>query len=239
MKTFFTLIRVGLIMLLVIAFVWLFVSTVVEIRVKEVDRASVEISNGIMHNTADMAVFTIQELDSYKDTVEEPYFRHCRFGYLAEITDLVSDEKWVFGYKNENDDVEIDSVVAESIREFPVSIRFHDTVIPANLKLTVTDSWLTRASCLAEKASLSGNPHSILIPCIKSQGGRCVFNLRHTVDNGVSAICYDDGGDTECRHLDIQMDDFIGQVYDASDEDMATLTAQLVSGRVRFSVVSG
>ena len=236
MQSLFTLIRVGLMMLLLIAFIWFFLAAVLEIRLKEVDRAAIEIANNIVQQPDGFAIFNEQVLDNLDNSIEEPYSRHCRFAYFAEIES--EDDKWSFGYESKIHDLRITFITSKSEKESPVSILVGDEVVPAILKLTVVDTWLTRASCIAEKAELSGEVQKMGLPCIKRDGNNCAFHLVSRSINGVNVICYIDGSYEECRHLDTLINDFDLE-YRATNDKMATLVATPGSSGVIFSVING
>ena len=236
MQSLFTLIRVGLMMLLLIAFIWFFLAAVLEIRLKEVDRAAIEIANNMVQQPDGFALFNEQVLDNYDTSIEEPYSRHCRFAYFAEIES--EDDEWSFGYESKIHNLRITFITSKSEKESPISILVGDEVVPATLKLTVVDTWLTRASCLAEKADLSGEVQTMSLPCVRRDVNECRFPLITKSVNGVNVICYVDGSYEECRHLDTVINDF-DIAYRATNDKMATLVATPGSSGVQFSIING
>ena len=102
-KTLFSLLRIAALFVLIITFVWLFISSTVVLKTQEMERIAVEVSDGIINSLPDK-IFTESQLNSYKDTNIEPYARHCYYGYYIEITALnKTKNEWKFGFHPDDD----------------------------------------------------------------------------------------------------------------------------------------
>jgi hypothetical protein len=101
------------------------------------------------------------------------------------------------------------NVIKEVTKDYYVSVADGDTVKPAKMTLTVSDTWLSRVSCLVEKAHYTKKPKSMDIDCLSlypvTRDGKCWLPIRKSGDD--ICIFYQNpvvGGeitDIDCRNL--------------------------------------
>jgi len=119
-----------------------------------------------------------------KDITDDEGWRtsksEARFGYnTMRINDIdIIEEKGLFYSGN---------VKKEAIRDYYVSVADGDTVKPAKMTLTVSDTWLTRVSCLVEKAYYTKEQQDMIIDCLvlyrMTRNGDCWFPVRKSGDD--------------------------------------------------------
>lgn len=206
MKSIFLLIMI-VVLLAVIAFaVWLFFNIGIEVNVRALDRATVEISDAISKSplTEELAIFKEEELEKYKDTRTEPYIQHCRYGYFVKIK--TAKKEWRFGYEPES------PVKSEkdSKSKFPVAVLSNGKIEPAEMEIRMYDTWTTRIACMIEAAYQQKKIQEEKFNCpgyLRSHYGLCGFLLRRqNGDSNSDYICmfFMDGDkkiDTDCRYL--------------------------------------
>ena len=92
-QSIFTLLRILVVILLVIAVVWLFVQSRAELEINELQYAVTDLAEGLSTHgpVKNFAVFKTEELNAFDGTNQEPFVRHCKFGYSVKIE--VRDEK--------------------------------------------------------------------------------------------------------------------------------------------------
>jgi hypothetical protein len=100
------------------------------------------------------------------------------------------------------------NVIKEVTKDYYVSVADGDTVKPAKMTLTVYDSWLTRVSCLVEKAYYTKKPKSMEIDCLLlylgTRNGDCWLPIRKSGDDICIVHVHLIGGDItdiDCRSL--------------------------------------
>lgn len=202
----------------------------VVVKEKDIDRVSIEAAEGLMSSplSTSRAVFLESELDDFSKKYGsenganiEPYSRLCDFGYYLKISDLERKNEWEFGYRPS----EITKLGEPSIIAYPVGIfipgpregEFYNTVSPAFMILEIHDSWLTRATCLAEKAIETRDVEKIGIGCVKvpflkagsNELTRCGFSIVRTSGDGDHLCIFDRNYDSnpgldsliECRYV--------------------------------------
>jgi len=131
------------------------------------EKIAIEIGENILTSelTVSRAIFSKAELEKLEPTyvnaffpytiydLTEPYVRHCRFAYRAEISCTNKDicdeynieEKYIFGYEK--------PVFTDHItRRFSAAITDGNVVVPAMLHLTVFGDRFSLTSCLIERA---------------------------------------------------------------------------------------
>lgn len=220
-RSFFALLNVAALGVVIIVFIWLFVRITVDIEESELERTIYLMREAVVKSslTYDIAVFNRDVLnnhigdkgDPYNANREEPYPRHCSYAYRAVIEDLITDEIWEIGYDDiaklssyaaVSDPVSGDTtgIIDSDTIESPVSVydSSSDSVNPAKLTLTLYDTWLTRITCMAEKAYISGK-------ILQIETKRCNFLI--TEKDG--DMCYAGGAvpeanredPAECRHM--------------------------------------
>jgi hypothetical protein len=130
----------------------------------------------------------------------------ARFGYNPEkvfyLMNSMGLEQMLGYFYNGN-------VIKEVTKDYYVSVSDGDTVKPAKMTLTVYDTWLSRVSCLVEKAYYTQKQQSMPIDCLLlytvTRDGDCWLPIRKSGDN--ICIFYINpfmGGDTtdiDCRNL--------------------------------------
>src|SRR3989344_3969125 len=85
-QSIFTLLRLLAVTLLVIAVFWLFVQSKAELKLNELELAVSDLAEDLStHGTVRNAVFDAEELNAVDNTIQEPFARHCSFGYDAKI----------------------------------------------------------------------------------------------------------------------------------------------------------
>ena len=115
-------------------------------------------------------MFDPTELDKLAATGIETYVRNCKYGYKMTIQDLTGDRKWEAGF---NAKTQI-SGISPSVAEYHVSLLQktskdaggYENSVPAKMTLVVQETWLTRLSCLAEKAAKTKAPADMQMPCV-------------------------------------------------------------------------
>lgn len=152
---------------IVIAFIILLFSIKPNIERHVLEKTALELADNIMGSklTTAKAVFKKDELDNLKDI--ESIARICEFGYKIEVEDLETGSKWTSGYEKRN----VEALQDPITREFPVSIA-SDGIHQAILTIRMEDTFLTRMTCLAERAYLSKEEQKMVIKdSIGSQSG--------------------------------------------------------------------
>ncbi len=204
MKSIFLIIMM-VILFSVIAFsVWLFFNINVEINARALDRAAVEIIDALGKSslTKELAVFDEEELDKYHNTRIEPYIRHCKYGYSIKVKSADKKE-WQFGYKPEKP-VESNE---DSTSKFPVAVVRNSDIKPAELEITVYNTWTSRISCLIEGAYLSKEVTEDMFDCssdLRDHYQTCGFAIRPKdgkADSDFLCILDKSGKDKDCRYL--------------------------------------
>src|SRR3989344_2116895 len=86
-KAFFTIIRMLAVILLVIGAIWLFADTKAHLEIRELEYAVTDLAEGLSAHgpVENFAVFKAEELNVVDETNQEPFVRHCKFGYNLEI----------------------------------------------------------------------------------------------------------------------------------------------------------
>lgn len=151
----------------------------VEIEEKDVDRLSIETAEGLLSSplVTSRAVFSesILEESSTRYGADnganfEPYARPCKSAYYVKVSDLSSRKTWEFGYRPSGiTEIDEPSVIAYPAGIFVSGLRpgeFYNTVKPALMVVEIHDSWLTRATCLAEKALATREVEEMILGCI-------------------------------------------------------------------------
>ncbi len=233
-RAIFSLISIGALAVVIVVFVWLFINTIIKVHDNELDRAALHVRDVILTGnlTRSLAVFNRAMLDRYDPldsdpSIDEPYARHCSYGYRLVIETLTDDVnkkgKWEFGYKP-------DSYLDSSVVDSYVSIYddAEDSVIPAKMKLTLYDTWATRISCLVDKAYRSGEVQHMGIPCIEIEAmpiqGSKTFTCRVEIEKNVNEICSIIWDKIDCRYMDIPLKNF-GATYFIEGDEKKTLKA--------------
>jgi hypothetical protein len=171
-RVIFALISIAAVAAVIVIFIWLFVNTVIKVHESVIDRAAIQLSNVLANSklTISTAVFNQSMLDYYNDpsrSMQEPFAKHCSYGYRLKIESLTNNNKWEFGY-----DPEASEILDTATVELPVSIYDDkDNVINAKMTLTLYDTWTTRIACLIDKAYNSGMIQKMGVPCLGSQSG--------------------------------------------------------------------
>ncbi|HLD49082.1 MAG TPA: hypothetical protein VJB11_01860 [archaeon] len=152
-KSLFAMIRIVIFLMMMVILFVTFYSTDVGVKTEDATtRANIEIADNLLKSrlTYDMAVFNEDELDN----AQEMPFSFCGYAYMAVISDKKGNV-WNIGYKPQT------GIEATSEKKYPVSIgiinnnmpgEFYDTVKPAEMTLTVYETWLTKISCALENA---------------------------------------------------------------------------------------
>jgi len=205
MKSGFLLIMIVALLALITFAVWMIFSISIEINVRALERATVEISDALVKSplTSELAIFKEEELDKYHDTRTEPYIRHCTYGYRIKVR--TEDKRWEFGYEPKKPV----KTIQDSTRKFPVAVISNGKILPAELELKVYDTWTTRITCLVEGAYLSKDivsTNSFNCPGdLEGHYKKCGFEIRSKDDDANSDfLCIyssEDDEDKDCRYL--------------------------------------
>lgn len=169
MKTLFTLLRVVAFILFFVLMFFFLTSLRIELKEKEVTRTAIELAEAVTQRNfiAGKAVFKKEELDRFNGQETEPYVRHCSIGVRITVENLVTKEKWQFGYKPGTAEiVATDTVIYPAGIHVPDPQRnadFYDTAQAATLTVAAYDTLLTRMSCIAEKAYRNKEPESMVV----------------------------------------------------------------------------
>src|SRR3989344_2410074 len=152
----FTSLRIVILMLVIFLVVFFFFTFVIEFEERDIDRASIEIKDSIVHNlTIQLGVFNKFDLQELNDRDIEP-IRHCRYPYKATIENLETNEKWSFGH-----DPGRLNTITSTRRETNVGIAepilsagdIDENVIrPGRMTIDVYDTWLGITTCMIETA---------------------------------------------------------------------------------------
>ena len=121
-RIFFYVVKVAAVILMLVFFTMLFSTIADTERGKDLERFSTSIGEALMSSdvVAEKYIFDPVKLDEIMataDGVEEnpgelPFLRQCNFGYYAELEDIVTGDKWQFGYKA------TDNIVGNNIEDF-------------------------------------------------------------------------------------------------------------------------
>jgi hypothetical protein len=189
------IIRIIAIIAAIILIIEMFISLRVILKTGELDKAAFELQDGILSSnlTVSRGIFNSTALDSLHESKIEPV-RLCGLGAQYEFyirTPNGWSKNWSFGYKPR-----METIVASPEKlEIPVGIALDgrlDQVKQGKLEIQVWDTWVTRASCAAERAWFYNINYSDTINCIPSMFG-CYFYLQKIADE----LCFQD----DCRWL--------------------------------------
>jgi hypothetical protein len=166
---------------------------------------------------------------------ELPFLRTCSYAYFIEIKDLQSGTKWEFGYEPPKPMViQVATSTAEpmtatgtrptyvindpSERTFVASIEkkdanrlanYYGNVDQSTVSIKIYETWLTRSTCLVEKAFTLKEKQEMEIPCITANlnlVSPCGFSLqRHPSDESLACSFQRDKNNNveerDCRYL--------------------------------------
>ncbi len=122
--------------------------------------------------------------------------------------------KWSFGYKP---GVGLGSGALAHTASFDVAASVDGKILPAKMRLTVYENWLTRTTCLVQKAFTEKTVQTMEMPCIKPEGlsEECVFPLRKNNEENTLCIFRPESIADEkaefmdnCRQLGIDVEPF-------------------------------
>ncbi len=173
------------------------------------ERTALELADNIMGSKLTIAksVFKKDELDNLKDI--ESIVRICEFGYKIKVKDLITGKEWESGYRRDK----VDNLQDSMIREFPVAIATLNSnkINQAKLTIEMEDTYLTRITCLAERAYLTKEDQKMVIKDnIGSQSGvgfkitysRKPSLIRKKSDNMYVCLLDSDNQETsDCRYF--------------------------------------
>jgi hypothetical protein len=194
--------------------------------------------------TAGKYVFSERLLDenNQKDKdrkTELPFLRMCSYGYFIKIEDLQSAKAWEFGYKRPptttidarpsaavgvqrgseggytiGGDIERVFFAAVAERDERLPGNYYGTARQARVEIKIYDTWLTRSTCLVEKAFELGERQEMAIPCIVADvrgGEQCGFSLQRHHSDASLACSFQRSAETlttssrseerDCRYL--------------------------------------
>jgi hypothetical protein len=243
LKFLMAIIKIISVAAVVLTFAYLFTSFNTVIKSSDLERFSVEMSENIASSqlTTSRYIFDRNQLDSINQESErelaspqptlmlEPDFaRTCGFAYHVEITDLVSNNKWYFGYN----DPASDNVADPVVRNYYAGTLVYDTttkkytVDPARMVLTAYDTIFVRETCAIEKAFMMKQVQQIPRNINKLLGLKRDGNAICSTSNINNVI-----KDVECRFVpdQVKLQDFSADIYRNPDG------TQVEDGKIRIN----
>jgi len=203
----------------------MFMSFRMTIETRHLDRFATQMEENIFSSplTVNRAVFNADELNKYASNEhkaldnagmvvggEEPYTRHCKYGYGIEIENTEDGNTWKFGFSGTRNPI-LESAAVET----PVEIAYPKAdgrgydIRVGKMKLKVSHTWLSEITCLIEDAWSLKAVQKTQIPCLKLvPAGACGIPIRRSPKN-TDYICLfsiftndrSQNNDVECRYL--------------------------------------
>ncbi|MBI4014552.1 MAG: hypothetical protein HY365_01220 [Candidatus Aenigmarchaeota archaeon] len=185
------------------------------------DKVAREVGETILASEASdgYGILVIEELGKYK-MGDEPFARHCSYGYTAEI-ESSNGQRWEFGMEQQPT---LEKYLKAS-REFPVGLKHEGgsyVEYTGKMKITVHETLLTQLSCLLESVRESGRRQA-LSHTLTSQdalfaelevrdgigGSNVYYDIRLAQKNG-ELCAVDDKGEPMgvCRKISAPFDGF-------------------------------
>jgi len=116
--------------------------------------------------------------------------------------DEIAKSYYSFGYfQGVDEQVTTIGLLEKSEKRLPAAIKYNNSLHPAELVVTLYETWLTRIACMIEKTYYDGQERKMYIPCIKSYGSHYFIpdiTWESTRWDNYGIICFKDR-DYPCR----------------------------------------